>query len=243
MKTSIKIFLSSMALLGAAMVVYDFQLDAAYRKGDYTKPFYDYVKLNFTGFDRVDLNSSTAIPILLVRGDFKVLASPDIRDYLVIHQEGTRLVINARFLDHFRASFRQSVLYISCPVLKTFTADSRYNIGDEVVTDSATRFSWYQTTTISGFHLDSLAITVQNAAKLALKNDTVSKLTAALAWGADLTLGEGNQFGRGDLEINNGARLFVNTPGMEHLRFHLADSAELDINGAAAKQLLKINQP
>jgi hypothetical protein len=231
-----------MALLGAAMVVYDFQLDAAYRKGDYTKPFYDYVKLGLTGFDRIDLNSSTAIPILLVRGDFKVLASPDIRDYLVIHQEGTRLIIDARFLDHFRASFRPSVVYISCPALKAFTADSRYYIGDKVKTDSAVHAPWYQATTLSGFRLDSLTLTAQNAAKLMLKNDTVRKLTAAVGLGVDLTLGEGNQFS-GDLEVMNGARLFIGAAAIGNLRYHLADSAELDINGAAAKQLMKINQP
>jgi hypothetical protein len=243
MKTSIKIFLGSMVLLGAAIVIYDLELDAAYRKGDYTKPFYDYVKMNFKGFDRIDLNSSAAIPVLVVPGDFKVLASPDVRDYLVISQDGTRLVINARFRDHFRTSFRESVVYISCPVLRAFRADSRYSIGYEVITDSAAAAPWYRASTISGFNLDILDIGSQNDAKLVLKNDTIRKLTAAMARGADLTLGEGNQFGGGDLEIMNGARLFVNTPGAQRLRFHLADSAELDINGAAAKQLLKINQP
>ncbi len=243
MKTSIKIFLGSMALLGAAMVIYDLQLDAAYRKGDYTKPFYDYEKMNFTGFDRIELNSSTAIPILLVPGEFKVLVSPNVRDYLVISQEGTRLVINARFRDHFRPSLRNSVVYISCPFLKAFRADSRYIIDDEVKTDIDFLAPWYQASTIEGFNLDSLDIAAQNATNLVLKNDTIRKLTAAISRSAELTLGEGNRFGGGDLEIMNGARLFVNAPGMQHLGYQVADSAELDINGAAAKQLLKINQP
>jgi hypothetical protein len=243
MKTSIKIFLGSMALLGAAVGIYDLQLDAAYRKGDFTKPFYNYVKMNFTGFDRIDMNSSTAFNILLVPGEYKVLVNPSVLDYLDIHQEGTTLVVNAHFLDHFRDAFGDYSLYVSCPTLKTFKADARYSVGKTLITDSIVRFAWYQPMVISGFNLDSLDIAAQNGTKLALKNDTIRKLTANLAWGADLTLDKGNQFGGGDLEIMNGARLFVNTPGMQHLGYHLADSAKLDLNGAAAKQLLKINQP
>ncbi|HXB33872.1 MAG TPA: hypothetical protein VNV35_10635 [Puia sp.] len=243
MKTSIKIFLSSIALLGAAVVIYDLQLDAAYRKGDYTKPFYNYVKMNFTGFDRIDMNSSTAFNILLVPGEYKVLVSPNVLDYLDIHQEGTTLVVNAHFLDHFRDAFGDYSLYVSCPTLKTFKADARYSVGKTLMTDSTVRFVWYQPMVISGFNLDSLDIAAQNGTKLALKNDTIRKLTANLARGADLTLDKGNQFSGGDMKIMNGARLSVETRGMQRLNYHLADSAELNINGAAAKQLLKINQP
>ncbi|HLX67428.1 MAG TPA: hypothetical protein VKR41_10545, partial [Puia sp.] len=60
---------------------------------------------------------------------------------------------------------------------------------------------------------------------------------------SDMTLGDGNQFSGGEVEIMNGARISVRTRGMQNLNYHLADSAELVINGAAAKQLLKINQP
>jgi hypothetical protein len=243
MKTSIKIFLGSMVLLGAAIVIYDLQLDAAYRKGEYTQPFYDYVKMNFTGFDRIEMNSSSAFNILLVPGKYKVLASPNVIDYLDIHQEGTTLVVNAHFLDHFRASFDGYSLYVSCPTLKAFKADARYSVGKTLMTDITDRFLWYQPMVISGFTLDSLDIEAQNATKLELKNDTIRKLTANLARGADLTLDMGNQFAGGDLEIMNGARLSVKTRGMQNLNYHLADSAVLECNGAAAKQLLKITRP
>lgn len=232
-----------MALLGVAVIIYDFQLDTAYRKGDYTTPFYNYVKMNFTGFDRIDMHSSTAFNILLVPGDYKVLASPRILDYLDIHQEGTTLVVNAHFLDHFRTSFDGYSLFVSCPTLKAFKADGRYIVGKTLMTDSTAPNLWYQPMVISGFNLDSLDIDAQNASKLSLKNDTIRKLTANLARGADLTLDNGNRFGGGDLGIMNGARLSVKTRGTENLNYHLADSAVLECTGAAAKQLLKINQP
>lgn len=232
-----------MALLGAAVVIYDLQLDAVYRKGDYTKPFYNYAKMNFTGFDRIDMNSSTAFNILLVPGEYKVLVNPTVLDYLDIHQEGTTLVVNAHFPDHFRDAFGDYSLYVCCPTLKAFKADARYSVGKSLITDSTVRFPWYQPMVISGFNLDSLGIAAKNGTKLTLKNDTIRKLTANLDRGADLTLEMGNQFGGGDLEIMNGARLSVKTRGMQNLNYHLADSAEFNINGAAAKQLLKNNQP
>jgi hypothetical protein len=179
----------------------------------------------------------------LVPGEYKVLVSPNVLDYLDIHQEGTTLVVNAHFLDHFRDAFGDYSLYVSCPTLKTFKADARYSVGKTLMTDSTVQFVWYQPMVISGFNLDSLDIAAQNGTKLALKNDTIRKLTANLARGADLTLDKGNQFSGGDMKIMNGARLSVETRGMQRLNYHLADSAELNINGAAAKQLLKINQP
>ncbi|HEV3411174.1 MAG TPA: hypothetical protein VG101_01795 [Puia sp.] len=243
MKTSIKIFLSSMVLLGAGVVMYDLQLDAAFRKGDYTRPYYDYEKMNFTGFDRIELNSSTAINILVVPGEYKVLANPGIHDFLEIRQEGTRLVINARFLDHFRVAFGEHLLFVSCPVLKEFKADARYSVGKAVITDSVANFPWFRPSVISGFNLDSLVVGQQNAAKVVLQNDTVKRLAGAMGRGADLTLGEGNQFGGGDLDVLNGARLSIGMRGALNLNIHLADSAVFEINGAAAKGLLKINQP
>ena len=94
-----------MALLGAAVVIYDLQLDAAYRKGDYTKPFYDYVKMNFKGFDRIEMNASTAFNILLVPGEYKVLVNPTFLTTSISTRKGPALVVNANFLDHFRDAF------------------------------------------------------------------------------------------------------------------------------------------
>jgi hypothetical protein len=243
MKTSVKIFLGSMVLLGTGLVIYDLQLNAAFHRGDYTRPFYDYEVLNYRGFDRIKLNSSTALNIKLVKGDFKVMANPVAHDFLDIHQEGSTLILNARFKDHYRSLFADYTLYISCPVLKDLRADARYKLGDILHTDDVVWMDWSKATSISGFNLDSLTIGEDNASNLVLKEDTIGKLSALVGAGGALTIGANNVIGGGDVEVMNRARLFINSPNIGNITYHLADSAALNITGAAAKQILKTGQP
>jgi hypothetical protein len=61
--------------------------------------------------------------------------------------------------------------------------------------------------------------------------------------GGAFTIGPNNFIGGGNLDIMNNARLIIKASDIRNINYHLADSSILDINGAAAKQLLKINQP
>jgi hypothetical protein len=243
MTTSIKTFLGSMMLLGTGLMIYDLQLNAAFHRGDFTKPFFDFEALNYRAFDRIKLNSSTALNILLVKGDFKVLANPVIHDFLDIHQEGDTLIINARFKDHYRSTFGDYTLYISCPVLKDFRADAKYRFGEQSHTDNIVWMDWSKPSVISGFKQDSLTIAEENASNVLLKEDTIGKLSTVVGMGGAFTIGPNNFIGGGNLDIMNNARLIIKASDIRNINYHLADSAILDINGAAAKQLLKINQP
>ncbi len=77
MRTSSKILITTFAVFIASLMIYDLGLRAEYLKGNYTKPFNDYVPLNYTGFNEIELNSSTAVNInAWCRAPFKVLANP-----------------------------------------------------------------------------------------------------------------------------------------------------------------------
>lgn len=242
MKTSTKIFLAAMLLLGIGLVVYDFQLKAALLKADYTRAYYDYDPMAFHDFDRVRLNASTAVNIQLVKGDFKVLAAPRIQDFLRLRQEGDELIVDARFPDHFRSINAEFVLYISCPTLKEFRADARYEFGDESHTDEQWN-QWDKTTVISGFHLDSLGIREDNASHVVLRADTISAVSAVIGPGAVLTIGRNAALAGGKVAVANHARLIVYPAELPGLHYQLADSAMVEVSGSAAKQLFKTGQP
>ncbi|HXD78783.1 MAG TPA: hypothetical protein VN616_13290 [Puia sp.] len=242
MKTSTSIFLVAIFLLGIGLVAYDFQLRTVFRKGDYTRAGYDYRILPYRGFDRIRLNASTALNIRLVKGDFKVLAAPGTRDFLSIRQQGDQLTIDALFQDHYRGLNADFALYISCPDLKEIRADAEYRVGEEPHTDK-TWMEWGKISVISGFRLDSLTITENNASHLVLTKDTINTLTAVVAPGAALTIGAANKIAGGDMEVGNQARLIVRTPEVPALRYRLADSAAVELSGAAAHQLIKTSQP
>jgi hypothetical protein len=231
-----------MLLFVVGLVIYDLQLKAAFRKGDYRREFYDYEVKPYKGFDRIRLNAATALNIHLVKGEFKVLAAPGTGDFLNIRQQGSELTIDAHFQDHYRGLYPDFALYVSCPDLKEFRSDATYYVGDLLHVDDNWP-EWGKTTVIEGFSPDSMTVRVDHASHVLLKKDSIRQLSAVIGRGAVLTIGDNNAIVAGDLDVRNQGRLFIKTPEISGLRYHLADSAAIELSGTAAKQLIKSIQP
>jgi len=246
-----------MLLLAVCLGYYDLRLNAAYRKGDFTDPYYGYDRLRFRDFDEIELRSATTINIMIVQGDYKVLAHPQAMDFAAIRQEGKRLIIETKFPDHYRGVNATYMLFISCPTLSSFRSDAKYKIRSIAVTDFANWNPGWMGSRIRGFHLDSLSITEERASNLELDSNHIKRLTAALGAETDdgeagphrtgmgragvsepvLTIGAGNHFDSSDLNILSKGRLRVLGTDIRQLTYHLADSASLTINGVSARYL------
>ena len=239
MRTSTKIFLGAIGLLGVGLVIYDVQLNAAFRKSDYTRPFYNYVQRAFTGFDSIRLNSGKVLNVQLVQGDFLVKVNPRIIDWLKIHQEGSRLVITAEFPDHVEGFPFDYAVYISCPKLREIETSGQFQVRDNAEVDSTFPNPWYKPTKVTGFTLDSLQLSA-NGGNIVLENDKIGMLRATVGTGAMLTVEPGNTFGAGDISVVGKGQLTIREANKLKINHYLADSATLILSGAAAKQLLKI---
>jgi hypothetical protein len=187
MRTSTKIFLGALLLGAICLGFYDFRLRAGYRNGDYTDPYYHYNKLSYRDFDEIEVQSSTAIPVTVVRGDFKVLVASS-GDFVVMRQEGRRLILSAQFRNQYRGGNTNPVVYIFCPTLLRFVADSKLLVRDDVLVDRAAVTEWKQSHII-GFREDSLAILEDHAANVVLSGDTIGKLAATLGGGSEPNTG------------------------------------------------------
>jgi len=243
MKTSTKILMVTLAILIISLVAYDLSLKAEYRKGDYTNPYREYNSLNYSDFDEIESNASTAVNIILVQGPYKVLANPTTDDFLRVSKRGKRLVINAAFPDHYRNINVNYVLYISCPKLSLLKADAQYTTNSVPVTDTAVRdMRWYPTL-ITGFHLDSLRLQTDHASNIVLENNQINVLNGVIGQrtgsGSALTIGSNNKFANSNLYICNKSQLVIKGNTSPDLTYHLADSATLVVNGAAVKHLFK----
>jgi len=225
-------------------MIYDWGLRAEYLKGNYTKPFNDYVALNYSGFNEVELNSSTAINIKIVQGPFKVLANPDAIEFLRVSRQSNRLIVNASFSNQYRSINTDYILYISCPNLSSFKADAHYTTGSNKVIDTAANdFAW-KPTLISGFIEDNLNIQETHASNIVLENNKLNNLTATVGINeksrSNLTIGDNNRFTTTDLNILNRSQLWIKSANSNNLNYHLADRATLVVNGASAKHLLNL---
>jgi hypothetical protein len=257
MRTSTKIFLGAMLLLAICLGYYDWQLNTAYRKGDFTDPYYGYERLNFRDFDEIDLHSATTVNVMIVQGGYKVLAHPQAKEFVVVRQEGKRLIIETQFPDHYRGLNAAYTLFISCPTLSAFRSDAKYRVRSVDVTDFANWNPSWMGSEIRGFHLDSLSIGEDHASNLDLDSNQIKRLTAVLGAETDdnaagapragmgeagvsepvLTIGPGNHFDSNDLNILSKGRLRITGMNIRQLTYHLADSASLTVNGVSARYL------
>lgn len=236
MKTSNKFLLTAILLLVISVGIYDFQLKAEYLKGDYKNPYKGFVSLNFKDFKVIELGSSTAINIMLVKGPFKVLADPDAMEFMKIEQHHDSLFIRAAFKDNFHNVRSVHMLYISCPELKAFWADAKHiTAGNQIIdTIGSEDFRW-RPTTISGFSGDKLNINLDHAATILLKNNRFNILNATTGISngsaSNLSIETGNQFGKTNLDIRNKSRLWIKDDSLSSITYKLSDSAKLILNG------------
>ena len=244
MRTSNKILIAAFALLITSLAFFDLSLKAEYQKGDYTDPYRNFVKLDYKNFNAVELRSSTAINIMLAQGPFKVMATPQVIDALDISQEKNRLIIGAKFRDHFRGMNTDYILYISCPTLASLKADASYLADNIKITDTIARDLNWRPTMITGFTADSLDILEDHAANVILQNNTIKRLNATIGQGdrsgSALTIGVNNQFTSTDINVLNRSRLWIKGTNVNNINYQLADSASLIVNGAEAKHLLNL---
>lgn len=236
MKTSNKFLLTAVLLLIVSVGIYDFQLKAEYFKGEYKNPYNGFNNLNFRNFKVIELGSSTAINIMLVRGPFKVLADPGAMEFMKIEQRHDSLFIHAEFKDNFHNVQSPNVLYISMPELDAFYADAKYKAGDAQIIDTtaAQDFKW-RATTISSFSGDELNIIQDHASTILLKNNKFNVLNAVIGKSSysasNLSIETGNQFAKTNLDIGNKSRLWIKDDSLSNITYKLDDSAKLILNG------------
>jgi hypothetical protein len=109
MKASNKFLIAAVVLTVLSLVVYDILLKAAYKSGNYSDPYNNYVTLNFKDFDMLDLPSSTAANVKVVQGPFSIRMDKYAAEFVQVNQEGKRLQIKAAFEGNYQS--KVSIFY------------------------------------------------------------------------------------------------------------------------------------
>jgi len=242
MKTSNKLIFAALLLLLATLAWYDCLLKAAYVSGKYKDPYSGFVSLKNTGFDTVDLVSSTAANVKFIQGPFSVKIDSNSLGYVRIRQTGKQLQINAVFEGDYVSGRSPYVLVISCPKLSAVNADATYSSNGKLVTDTIVRDDWrMRQVLIDGFKQDSLQISQDYGSTVVLANNHIGSVSAqagkSAGSGSKLVIMEGNQFQSANIDVFNNSRLLLNNSLITNLNYHLADSAKVIITGKAQNLL------
>jgi hypothetical protein len=232
MKTSSKLILTAFILVVASMVIYDMTLRASYLRGDYKKPYRDFVNLNFKDFKAIDLEASTVANIIVKQGPFSVKIAPEAKDFVKVSQEGDTLVINGAFAGSYYNIRPDYIIVISCPNLAQLNADSRYMAGGKLVIDSMARWDFLgRTNVINGFKEDSLAIQEQHGSSIILSGNKIRAIKAVVGIGdkcrSNILITDDNQLENADLDILNYSQLQLHNAHIGNFKYKLADSAKL----------------
>ena len=236
MKTSNKLILAAIVVTVVMLTWYDLRLKAEYLSGAYKVPYSDYVTLNYTGFDTVDLNSSTAANVKFVQGPFSVRVDNNAMDFVVFKQQGKRLTIDAVFERNYRWNPNPFVIVISCPTLKKLTTGATYQADNRIVTDTIVREEWnMRQVHVCGFKQDSLNIEQDYGSTVVLTADSIRSLKAAIGKsagsGSKIILEPGNEFRDAALDIGHRSTFILQNAHIQNLTYHLADSAVLTVTG------------
>jgi hypothetical protein len=238
MKTSNKLIVVALLLFIVSLVWYDYLLKAAYESGVYRDPYHSFTSLYFKDFDTVDVVSSTAANVKFVQGPFSVKIDPGALNYTRVKQTGRRLQITAVFEYDYYSDLNPYIIVISCPKLSELVAGATYRSNKRQVTDTIVREDWkMRQVLIDGFKQDSLTISQDFGSTVVLSNDKINLIKATIgqrsASGSKLIVLANNQFNSAKLDVLNNSKLLLNNASIDHLNYHLADSARLILTGKA----------
>jgi hypothetical protein len=249
MKTSNKLTITALLLVFISLIGYDYVLKTEYTSGKYNDPYYGFVTLKYSGFDIVDIASSTASNVKFVQGPYSVRIDTNAMDYTRIKQQGKHLEINAEFKGEYLYNPNPYILVISCPRLNEVNINATYRSDNKRVTDTIVRDDWrMRQVLIDGFKQDSLQITQDYGSTIVLANNVLGSVNAVVGKssgsGSKIIILEKNQFRDAKFDILNKSKLLLNDASIQRLNFHLADSAKLVLSGNAQHLLnnLKSNQ-
>lgn len=250
MRTSNKLMLAALLLTVVLLTWYDLRLKAEFQSGAYKLPYRNYATLNYTGFDVVDLNASTAANVKFVQGPFSVWVDHNALDYVLFKQQGNHLQIYASFEGNYRWNPNPYVIVISCPTLTQLSTDATYRADHRKITDTIVRDDWnMRQVLIDGFRQDSLSIIQDYGSTVVLANNTIRSLKAVIGKsdrsGSKIILRSGNEFQDVLLDIGHQSKFLLENARIHTLSYRLADNAQLIVTGNAQHLLnkTKLYQP
>lgn len=244
MKTSIKLLLAALLVVGIALFAYDRMVIAEYNTAAYKDVYRYYTDLKFKGFDTINVNSVSAANVKFEQGPFRVRICPGGGDFTRLSQNGKTLNIDAIFKHEYQNNNNSYILIISCPKIAELSTNARYGTNGGFYIDTVVRNEWnMRKVWIGGFRQDSMIIREDYASRVFLANNQIGNLNAAIGLspvsGSQLNILDNNKFDSADLSIGNESTLFINTVPKTNFKYQLADSARIILTGASLNILKK----
>lgn len=233
MKTSNKLLFAATLLIFGYLVIYNFQLRAEYKKGEYKSRFYGMRNTALNSFTAVENKAGNFISIRIEKDPkFGIWVDQDIKNKVIITLHNNTLYVD--YKDKSRFNGFLSGIIITCPTIKSITTTP--------ITIPEMRFLNTETTTISGFDQDAMSINVNKGSEIELTKNTLNKLTAGTSSSdAAIIVQKDNSIKAADFNIIGKSQLKLFS-SINHSNYNYTDSATVMLNGKSFQQLIKPNK-
>lgn len=247
MKTSNILLLTALVVLLSALATYNIALKAEYKTEKYRDPYRNYIAMDFSGFEEIEVNAGDMLNVLIEPGDeHAVYLYKGNDDVVQIGQENKILQVNVS-IDEKQKGVRgwgSPHLIIKTPSLKTVRANATHALNGKSVTNPKRLTPLnHLNTTIKGFKQDSLRLELDNGVIVQLNNNTLKRLSAVAGTSPEseskLRILEGNNIQQANLDIRNRSHLALQGIAIPELQYNLSEQAQVELSGNALAVLRK----
>ncbi len=237
MKNSLKFLTATGLLLLGSLTAYNAALRADYRRGTFKDPLRNYTALPLRGFSTLAVPAAGAMRVRVEAGPYGVYVGKKAAQYVRVSQRGGRLTVALSYPEKEDFLGWGAAVVIHCPRLDALTAGTAYTLAGRPETQRQGESPNPNELLVQGFVQDSLRLTQDHTAHVVLAGNRLGQLRAVVGGTpgstAQLTINADNQLAATDLRLEAHATLVANNLALPRLRWHLGDSARVELSGAA----------
>ncbi|MCP2043845.1 hypothetical protein [Pontibacter sp. HSC-36F09] len=247
MKTSNKLLLFALVVLASALATYNIALKAEYNTKSYQDPYKNYIAMDFSGFEEVEVNAGDMLKVLIEPGDeHAVYLYKGNEEVVQISQDNKKLQIDVTTDDTQKGvrGWGTPHLVIKTPVLKTLRANATHTLNGKQITNSKRlNTASYLNTSLMGFKQDSLRLELDNGVMVQLHGNQLQHLQAVTGTSPEsdskLLIHPDNKIQQANLDIRNRSHLTLLNVSIPALQYTLSEQAQVELSGEALVILRK----
>lgn len=247
MKTSNKLLLFALVVLLSALATYNIALKAEYNTKSYQDPYRNYVVLDYSDFEAIDVNAGDMLNVLIEPGDeHAVYLYKGNEEVVQINQEANTLQIDVTTNEKQKGlrGWGSPHLIIKTPKLHTLRANAMHTFqGEPVIHVQRQNTANWLNTTLKGFKQDSIRLELDNGVMVRLDSNELQRLHAVTGTSPEseskLLINPDNKIQQANLDIRNRSHLALINVAIPALQYTLSEKAQVELSGEALAVLRK----
>lgn len=247
MKTSNQFLIAALVVLLSSLAAYNIVLKAEYKSESYKDPYRNYVAMDFSDFEEVEVNPGTKLNVLIEQGEtHAVYLYKENEEVIKLSQDGKRLKVDLALTDeHDKVRGWQSpMVIIRTPNLSLLRTNAVHTSNGKVETTlKRSSMQYYHLVDVKGLKQERLTLDLDNGSNVRLVGNELTTLQAVAGNSQEsnpmLLITTDNKIQQAELDIRNNAYLVLQNVAIPDVRCTFSETAQVELSGASLAILRK----